>query len=65
MKASVVMPVYNEKDYIDEIIRRMLASPVEKELIIVDDYSTDGTRARLEEIAQRECGLPDPRAVPR
>jgi glycosyltransferase involved in cell wall biosynthesis len=52
MKASVVMPVYNEKDYIDEIIRRTLAAPVEKELIIVDDYSTDGTRARLEEIAR-------------
>ncbi len=53
MKASVVMPVYNEKEYIDEIIRRVLAAPVEKELIIVDDYSTDGTRARLEEIARR------------
>ena len=52
MKASVVMPVYNEKSYIDEIIRRTLASPVEKELIIVDDCSTDGTRARLEEIAR-------------
>jgi glycosyltransferase involved in cell wall biosynthesis len=46
------MPVYNEKDYIDEIIQRVLAAPVEKELIIVDDYSTDGTRARLEEIAR-------------
>jgi len=52
MKASIVMPVYNEKSYIDEIIRRTLASPVEKELIIVDDCSTDGTRARLEEIAR-------------
>jgi glycosyltransferase involved in cell wall biosynthesis len=52
MKASVVMPVYNEKNSIEEIIRRVLATPVEKELIIVDDYSTDGTRARLEEIAR-------------
>ena len=52
MKVSVVMPVYNENSYIDEIIRRTLASPVEKELIIVDDFSTDGTRARLEEIAR-------------
>ncbi|MFI5088896.1 MAG: glycosyltransferase family 2 protein [Terriglobales bacterium] len=58
MKASVVMPVYNEKDYIDEIIRRTLAAPVEKELIIVDDYSTDGTRARLEEIARESAGYP-------
>jgi glycosyltransferase involved in cell wall biosynthesis len=52
MKVSVVMPVYNEKNFIDEIIRRTLASPVEKELIIVDDFSSDGTRARLEEIAR-------------
>jgi len=58
MKASVVMPVYNEKDYIDEIIRRVLASPIEKELIIVDDYSTDGTRARLEEIARENPAGP-------
>lgn len=53
MKASIVMPVYNEKDYIDEIIRRVLASPVEKELLIVDDFSGDGTRARLEEVARQ------------
>ena len=52
------MPVYNEKNYIDEIIRRVLASPVEKELIIIDDYSTDGTRARLEEIARENAGAP-------
>jgi glycosyltransferase involved in cell wall biosynthesis len=56
MKASVVMPVYNEKDYIDEIIRRVLAAAVEKELIIVDDFSTDGTRARLGEIADENPG---------
>jgi glycosyltransferase involved in cell wall biosynthesis len=52
------MPVYNEKNYIDEIIRRVLAAPVDKELLIVDDYSTDGTRNRLEEIAHaRTDGL--------
>ena len=53
MKASVVIPVYNEINYIDEIIRRTVASPVEKEIIVVDDCSTDGTRARLEEIARQ------------
>ena len=58
MKVSVVMPVYNEKNYIDEIIRRVLASPVEKELIVVDDYSTDGTRVRLEEIARENPSAP-------
>jgi glycosyltransferase involved in cell wall biosynthesis len=50
MKVSVVMAVYNERRYIDEIIRRIMDSPIEKELIIVDDCSNDGTRDRLEEI---------------
>jgi len=47
---SVVMPVFNEKDTIDEIIRRVLAVPVRVELIVVDDCSTDGTRERLQAI---------------
>ena len=41
------MPVYNEKDTIEEIIRRVRAVPIAKELIIVDDGSTDGTRELL------------------
>ena len=41
---SVVMPAYNERDTIDEIIRRVLAVPLRIELIVVDDASTDGTR---------------------
>ena len=41
---SVVMPVYNEKTTIEEIIRRVLAVPVRCELIVVDDGSKDGTR---------------------
>jgi glycosyltransferase involved in cell wall biosynthesis len=52
MKVSVVMAVYNEENYIEEIVRRVLAYPVEKEVIIVDDCSNDGTRARLTEIAR-------------
>ncbi|MBI4725654.1 glycosyltransferase family 2 protein [candidate division TA06 bacterium] len=44
MKLSVIMPVYNEKATIEKIISRVLAVPVEKELVIVDDHSTDGTR---------------------
>jgi len=55
MKVSVVLPVYNEISYIDEILRRTRASPVEKEIIVVDDCSTDGTRARLEEIARQSA----------
>jgi len=41
---SVVMPVYNERQTIEEIIRRVLAVPGRQELIVVDDCSTDGTR---------------------
>jgi len=46
MMLSVVIPVYNELDTLQEIIRRVLAAPVDVdlELVLVDDYSTDGTR---------------------
>ena len=42
---SVVMPVYNERETIDEIVSRVLAIPMRVELVVVDDCSTDGTRA--------------------
>jgi glycosyltransferase involved in cell wall biosynthesis len=41
---SVVMPVYNERDTIEEIIGRVLRVPVRTQLIVVDDGSKDGTR---------------------
>ena len=44
---SVVIPVYNEKDTIEEILSRVVAVPVRKEVIVVDDCSTDGTRTIL------------------
>jgi glycosyltransferase involved in cell wall biosynthesis len=44
---SVVIPVYNERDYIPEIIRRVKATGLADEIIIVDDCSTDGTRDYL------------------
>lgn len=44
---SVVIPVYNEIDTIEEILSRVVAVPVRKEVIVVDDASTDGTRERL------------------
>jgi glycosyltransferase involved in cell wall biosynthesis len=47
MKLSIVVPVYNEKWTINQILERIEASPYEKEIIIVDDYSTDGTREVL------------------
>jgi dolichol-phosphate mannosyltransferase len=44
---SVIVPVYNEAAHVDELLRAIQASPVRKEIIIVDDGSTDGTRERL------------------
>ena len=45
------MPVYNEARTILDVIARVRAVPVEKELIIVDDFSTDGTREKLSALA--------------
>lgn len=44
MQLSVIMPVYNERQYIVEAVRQVLAVEMADELIIVDDGSTDGTR---------------------
>jgi glycosyltransferase involved in cell wall biosynthesis len=44
MKLSVLMPVYNERSTVEEIVKRVLAVDLDKELIVVDDGSTDGTR---------------------
>lgn len=50
MKLSVVVPVFNEKDTIRNIIERIKESPIEeKEIVVVDDFSTDGTRDLLKE----------------
>jgi glycosyltransferase involved in cell wall biosynthesis len=52
VKLSIVVPVYNEVGTIREIVRRVQAVDLEKEIVIVDDYSTDGTREHLREISQ-------------
>src|ERR1700730_15073255 len=44
---SVIVPVYNEVNHIDGLLQAIHASPVKKEIIIVDDGSTDGTRDKL------------------
>jgi glycosyltransferase involved in cell wall biosynthesis len=50
MKVSVVIPCFNEQNTIEEIVTAVRAAPVENiEIIVVDDGSTDGTRALLQE----------------
>ena len=51
---SVIMPVYNERATVEEIIDRVLAVPVRKELVAVDDASTDGSRDILLRLGQEK-----------
>ncbi len=50
MKLSVVIPVYNEKETLLELLERVRATPFDKEIVLVDDCSTDGTRDVLKGI---------------
>lgn len=56
MILSIIIPVFNEIKTISEIIKRVALLSYDKEVIIIDDGSTDGTRAYLEEIRQKGIG---------
>jgi len=49
---SVIIPVYNERSTIEEILQRVQAVEISKEIIVVDDHSNDGTRELLERLAK-------------
>jgi len=51
---SVVIPVFNERQWIREVLRRVQAVAIPKEIILVDDFSTDGTRNILKELESNE-----------
>ena len=50
MNISIVIPVYNEEQFIEEIIKRVNAVDIKKEIIVVNDGSTDSTKLKLENI---------------
>jgi glycosyltransferase involved in cell wall biosynthesis len=54
---SVVIPVYNERATMRDILARVRAVPIKTQIIVVDDCSTDGTRDVLAEIEKRDPGL--------
>jgi glycosyltransferase involved in cell wall biosynthesis len=53
MKLSVVMPVYNEHATLREVVEKVLAQPIDIELLCVDDGSHDGSREILDELQKR------------
>lgn len=54
MKLSVVIPVYNEKNTILELLDRVRRVDLPKQIIVVDDFSTDGTREILQSLPQED-----------
>ena len=48
MLLSIVIPAYNEERFLPEVLRRVKETPYEKEIIVVDDASVDGTRSYLQ-----------------
>ena len=54
MKLSVIVPVYNEAQTVEEIVERIRATPFETEIILVDDGSSDGTRDKLKTLVRAD-----------
>ncbi len=57
MKLSVVIPVYNEEGTLEEIFRRVQATPYTKEIIAVDDASKDNSRGIMERLSKQYDNL--------
>jgi len=57
MKLSIVIPVYNEERHVLDVLQRVAAVPLDKELVVVNDASRDGTKAVLDQLEK------DPKAL--
>jgi glycosyltransferase involved in cell wall biosynthesis len=57
VKLTVIIPAYNEKETIGEILRRVRAVPIDKEIVVVDDGSQDGTREILSQLVAPDVKL--------
>ena len=57
MKLSIVIPVYNEKDTLLNLLDRVRQTPFDKEIILVEDCSTDGTRDILKKLSEEDSSL--------
>ena len=64
MLVSVVMPVYNERETLEQIVRRVFEAPIphQIELLVVDDGSTDGTRELYPKLREQYADKPLARA---
>lgn len=60
MKLSVLVPVYNEERTLEELVRRVCAVPMAKEIILVDDGSQDGSRQILARLHEENAKSGDP-----
>jgi len=54
---SVIMPAYNEKETILEILKKVKKVPIKKEIIVIDDFSKDGTREILKKIKDKDIRI--------
>jgi len=57
MLVSVIVPTYNEKENIESLVTQLLALPTRVHIIVVDDYSPDGTGEIADRLAVETAGL--------
>mgnify|MGYP000449880684 FL=1 len=55
LKLSIVIPIYNERETLETLIAKVNAVDYDKEIILIDDFSTDGTREILNKYENKEC----------